>query len=60
MEPSKTIQTRWEQYHNTFTPSLHLMPFAKYALYGCVHRRVAEVSGLGSAGCVVHADVHGE
>ena len=26
MEPSKTSQTRWER-HNTFTPSLHLVPF---------------------------------
>ena len=27
MEPSKTRQTRWEWQHNTFTPSLHLVPF---------------------------------
>ena len=26
----------------------------------CVHRRVVEDSGQGSAGCVVHVDVHGE
>ena len=25
-----------------------------------VHRRVMEGSGVGSAGCVVHVDVHGE
>ena len=26
----------------------------------CVHRRVVEGSGVGSAGCVVHVDVHRE
>ena len=29
MEASKTNQTRWEWYHNTFTPSLHLVPFCQ-------------------------------
>ena len=29
MEPSKTSQARWEQHHNTFTPSLHLVPFCQ-------------------------------
>ena len=29
MEPSKTSQTRWEWHHNTFTPSLHLVPFCE-------------------------------
>ena len=29
MEPSKTSQTRWERHHNTFTPSLHLVPFCQ-------------------------------
>ena len=29
MRPSKTRQTRWEQHHNTFTPSLHLVLFRK-------------------------------
>ena len=33
MEPSKTSQTRREQHHNTFTSSLHLVPFCQlYAL----------------------------
>ena len=36
METSKTNQTRREWHHNTFTPSLHLVPFChhlhKYAL----------------------------
>ena len=53
MEPSKTSQTRWERHHNTFTPSLHLVPF-------CLVLVVCIGSGLGSAGCVVHVDVHGE
>ena len=26
----------------------------------CFHREVVEGSGVGSAGCVVHVDVHGE
>ena len=29
MKPSKTSQTRWERHHNTFTPSLHLVPFCQ-------------------------------
>ena len=29
MEPSKTSQTRCERHHNTFTPSLHLVPFCQ-------------------------------
>ena len=61
MELSKTSQTRWERLNNTFTQFLHLVPFANYALFvSCVHRRVVEGSGEGSAGCVVHVDVHGE
>ena len=48
---------------NTFTPSLHLVPFCrhlhKYAVFvSCVQRRVVEGSGVGSGGCVVHFDVH--
>ena len=59
MEPTKTRQTRWEQPHNIFTPSLHLVPFCLVLV--CVHGRVVEGTGLGSAhGCVVHVDVHGE
>ena len=26
----------------------------------CVHRTIVEGSGLGSVGCIVHVDVHGE
>ena len=46
----------------TFTPSLHLVPFCQlcFVLVSCVHRKVVEGSGEGSAGCVVHVDVHGE
>ena len=32
MEPPKTSQTRWEWHHNTFTPSLHLVPFCQVCL----------------------------
>ena len=59
MEPSKTRQTRWEQHHNTFIPSLHLVPFCLVLV--CVHKRVVEGTGLGSGHeCVVHVEVHGE
>ena len=34
MKASKTNQTRWGWHHNTFTASLHLVPFANY-----VHRK---------------------
>ena len=36
MEPSKTNQTRWEHYHNTFTPSLHLVQFLQTVCVNCV------------------------
>ena len=62
MEPSKTNQTRWERHYNTFTPSLHLVPFCQLCLVfvSYVHQRVVEGSGMGSAGCLVHVDEHGE
>ena len=66
MEPSKTSQTRWERHHNTFTPSLHLVPFcqqinnALHVFVSCVHSRIVEGSWEGIAGCVVHVAVHGE
>ena len=48
-----------ERHHNNFTPSLHLVPFCLVLV--CVHKRVVEGTGLGSAhGCIVHVDVHGE
>ena len=49
-----------QQHQNTFTPSLHLVPFAvtctNTLFVSCVQRRVVEGS---SGGCVVHFDVHG-
>ena len=33
MEPSKTSQTRCERHHNTFTPSLHLVPFCQLCIF---------------------------
>jgi len=69
MEPSITYQTRLEWHHNTFTPSLHLMPFCchlhKYALCLLVVRRGLwkAASVVGSAGsacwCVWWVWVHG-
>ena len=60
MEASKTNQTRWEWHHNTFTPYLHLVPFChhlhKYALCFFVVWWVV----VGSGGCVVRCDAHGE
>ena len=55
MEPSKTDQTRWEQHHNTFTPSLHLVPFHQLCFVFVsylVHGRQWDV---GNGGYVVHA-----
>ena len=53
MERSKTSRTRWERHHNTFTPSLHLVPFCQlcFVFVSCVHRRVEEGSGEGIAVC---------
>ena len=53
MERSKTSRTRWERHHNTFTPSLHLVPFCQlgFVFVSCVHRRVEEGSGEGIAMC---------
>jgi len=56
MEPLKTNQTRQEwQYFHTIPTSCVILPTIK-----CVHRRVVEDSGVGSAGCLVHVHVHGE
>ena len=50
MEPSKTNQTRWKWHHNTSTPSLRFVPFCQLCLvFICVHRRVVEGIGMGSA-----------
>ena len=53
MEPSKTRQTKWEQHHDTFTPSLHLAPFCLVLV--CVH--MAALASVATAH--VHVDVHG-
>ena len=38
------------------------MPFCQllFMFVSCVHRKVVEGSGVGSAGCGVHVDVHEE
>ena len=48
----KINQSRWKWHHNTFTTSLHLVPFWHlcFVFVSCVHRRVVEDSGVGSAG----------
>ena len=53
---------KMEQHHNTFTPSLRLVPFCQlcFVFVSCVHSRVVEGSWEGIAGCAVHVDVHGE
>ena len=57
---SKTSQPRWEQHHGISYHPYILGHFANYACICCMHRRVVDGSGVGSAGCVVHVDVHGE
>ena len=59
LKKKQNSQTRWEWHYNTFTPSLHLVPFCQLCVC-CVHRRVMDGNGVGSAGCVVHVDVYGE
>ena len=45
-------------HHNTFTPSLHLVPFFQLCLefVSCVYRRIAEGSGVDGAEYVVHVN----
>ena len=45
--------------NDTTTISYILCHFANYVLR-CEHMRVVEGSGVGSAGCGVQVDVHGE
>ena len=63
----KTNQTRWEsmtpQHFHTIPTSCAILPPLTqicYVFVGSVQRRVVEGSGVGSGGCVVHFDVHGE
>ena len=44
---------------NILTPSFSQVTVC-LVVDSCVHRRVVEGSEVGSAGCVVHVDVHGE
>ena len=58
-ESSKTSRTRWECHHNTFTPSLHLVPFCQlfFVLVVCIGGLWKVVGRV--LLCVVHVDVHG-
>ena len=49
-----------QQYFHTISTTCAILPTMPCVC--CVHRRVLEGSGVGSAGCVyvVHVDVHGE
>ena len=53
-----------QHFHTIHTPCAILPPLTQigFVFVGCVHRGVVEGSGVhvGSAGCVVHVDVHGE
>ena len=67
MEASKTNQTRWKsmtpQHLHTIPTSCAILPPLGqicYAFVSCVQKRVVEGSVVESAGCVVHADVHGK
>ena len=46
-----------QQFH-TIPTSCAILP-TMFVFVSCVHRRVVEGSGMGSAGCGVHVDVHG-
>ena len=51
-----------QHFHTIPTSCAILPPLAQicFLFVGCVQRRVVEGSGVGSGGCVVHFDVHGE
>ena len=56
MEPSKTSQTRWEWHHNTFIPSLHLVPFCKQ----CPTKKLSthSLNEHGTQHCSLHSLPH--
>ena len=66
MESSKTNQTRMgmtpQHLHTIPTSCAILLPLTQicFVFVSCVQRRVFRGSGVGSGGCVVHVDVHGE
>ena len=53
---SALSKTRWEWHHNTFTPSLHLVPFCQL----CLLFAICAVEWVVLYGYVVHVDVLGE
>ena len=57
MKHSKTSRTRWERHHNTFTPSLHLVPFCQL----CMHNKKLFTHSLNEHGtqhCSLHSLPH--
>ena len=60
MEASKTMTP--QHFHTIPTSCAILPPLTQicFVFVSCVQRRVVEGSGVGSGGCVVHFDVHGE
>ena len=56
-QPNKMGTT--PQHIHTIPTSYAILP-TMFCVVSCVHRRVVEGSCEGSAGCVVHVDVHGE
>ena len=51
-----------QHFHTILTFCEILLPLTQicFVFMSCVHRRVVEGSGVGSAGCVVHVNVHGD
>ena len=51
-----------QQFHTIPTSCAIFPPLTQigFVFVSCVQRRVVKGSGVGSGGCVVHFDVHGE
>ena len=64
MEPSKTNpdENDTTTLHTIPTSCAILLPLSqiRFVFVSCVQRKVVEGSHVGSRGCVVHVDVHGE
>ena len=61
MKSSKTSQTRCERHHNTFTPSLHLMPFCQLCTPKNFYMHLAYSHPLNEHGtqhCSLHSFSH--